>query len=180
MSNHWTIIFCHIIRLILNIFSKTLFIYTKKDTKFDSQNFGYQIWFCTRLLRGSPYMNFLLDRRADTIRVFIGHPLFPLVEDRGPVEFPMSGHGALSSGPASESPARPIFQKLLGNTTPFFKFLAQTLHQVINNSMLFLLWPNLKSSVQFVSYTEVKSSTERKFLCEIFPNICTGTTTIII
>ena len=51
-GNHWTIIFCHIIiGLILIIFFKTQSIYvTKKDTKFGSQNFGYQIWFCTRLL----------------------------------------------------------------------------------------------------------------------------------
>ena len=50
MGNHWTIVFYHIIiRLILNIFLKNI-IYNKKDTKFGSQNCGYQIWFCTRLI----------------------------------------------------------------------------------------------------------------------------------
>ena len=33
---------------------------------------------------------FLPDRRTGTIMVFIGPPLFSLVEDRGPVDFPMS------------------------------------------------------------------------------------------
>ena len=51
MGNHWAIIFYYItIRLILNIFFKTLYIW-QKTTKFGSQNFGYQIWFCTRLFR---------------------------------------------------------------------------------------------------------------------------------
>ena len=37
----------------LNIFFKTLHIHVlRKDTKVGSQNFGYQIWFCTRLLIG--------------------------------------------------------------------------------------------------------------------------------
>ena len=49
MGNHWTIIFYYIIiKLILNIFIKALYI-SQKTTKFGSQNFGYQIWFCTRL-----------------------------------------------------------------------------------------------------------------------------------
>ena len=50
MRNQWAIIFYYIIiiRLILNIFFKA--IYHKKTTKFGSQNFGYQIWFCSRLL----------------------------------------------------------------------------------------------------------------------------------
>ena len=26
------------------------YVYNKKDTKFGNQNFGYQIWFCTRLI----------------------------------------------------------------------------------------------------------------------------------
>ena len=30
------------------------YIYYIKDTKIGSQNFGYQIWFCTKLLRWSP------------------------------------------------------------------------------------------------------------------------------
>ena len=51
MRNHWAIIFYYIsIRLILNIFFKALHI-PQKTTKFGSQNFGYQIWFCTRLMR---------------------------------------------------------------------------------------------------------------------------------
>ena len=49
MGNYCTIMFYHIvIRLTLNIFLKTLHI-LQKDTEFGSQNFGYQIWFCTRL-----------------------------------------------------------------------------------------------------------------------------------
>ena len=35
----------------LNILVKTLHLYYKKDTKVGSQNFAYQIWFCTRLLK---------------------------------------------------------------------------------------------------------------------------------
>ena len=40
-----------VIRGTLNIFLKTLHlhVYYKKDTKIGNQNFGYQIWFCTRL-----------------------------------------------------------------------------------------------------------------------------------
>ena len=50
MRNHWAIIFYYIIiRLILIIFFKALYI-SQKPTKFGSQNFSYQIWFCTRLL----------------------------------------------------------------------------------------------------------------------------------
>ena len=50
MGNHGAIIFYYIIiRLILNIFFKTLYIW-QKNTKIGSKNFGYQIWFCTRLL----------------------------------------------------------------------------------------------------------------------------------
>ena len=59
MGNYWTIIFCHIvIRLILNIFLNHYYIYNKKDTKFGSQNFGYQIWFCTRLLTDMSFEKF--------------------------------------------------------------------------------------------------------------------------
>ena len=48
MRNHWSVIFYHIIiKLILNIFVKTLHI-LQKDTKVG--NFGYQLWICTRLL----------------------------------------------------------------------------------------------------------------------------------
>ena len=50
MRNHWAIIFYYIVvRLILNIFFKALYI-SQNTTKFGSQNFGYQIWFSTRLL----------------------------------------------------------------------------------------------------------------------------------
>ena len=44
-----TILYPIIIRGTLNIFLKTLHI-LQKDTKVGSQNFGYQIWFCTRLI----------------------------------------------------------------------------------------------------------------------------------
>ena len=37
LDPHWTYVWRH-------------YIYYKKDTKVGSQNFGYQIWFCTRLL----------------------------------------------------------------------------------------------------------------------------------
>ena len=37
LDPHWTYFWKH-------------YIYYKKDTKVGSQNFGYQIWFCTRLL----------------------------------------------------------------------------------------------------------------------------------
>ena len=37
---------------LLNIFFKKIYI-SQKTTKFGSQNFGYQIWFCTRLLKHS-------------------------------------------------------------------------------------------------------------------------------
>ena len=40
--------------------------------------------------RGAPYRNFLPDMRTGTTRVFMGPPLFLLVEDRGLVDFPMS------------------------------------------------------------------------------------------
>ena len=39
---------------------------------------------------GSLQQFFVPDRRTSTIRVFIGPPLFSPVEDRGPVDFPMS------------------------------------------------------------------------------------------
>ena len=42
------------------------------------------------LIEGLPTGIFLTDRRTGTIRVFIGPPLFSPVEDRGPVDFPMS------------------------------------------------------------------------------------------
>ena len=46
-----TILYHIIIRGTLNIFLKTLLILQKKTPKYHgSQNFGYQIWFCTRLL----------------------------------------------------------------------------------------------------------------------------------
>ena len=41
-------------------------------------------------IEGIPTGIFLPDRRTSTIRVFMGPPLFSLVEDRGPVDFPMS------------------------------------------------------------------------------------------
>ena len=41
LDPHWTYFWKH-------------YIYLKQDTKFGSQNFGYQIWFCTRLLRVNP------------------------------------------------------------------------------------------------------------------------------
>ena len=44
-----TILYHIIIRPTLNIILKTLLILQKKDTKVGNQNFGYQIWFCTRL-----------------------------------------------------------------------------------------------------------------------------------
>ena len=47
-----TILFHIIIRCTLNIFLKTLHI-LQKDTKVGSQNFCYQIWFCTRLMNRS-------------------------------------------------------------------------------------------------------------------------------
>ena len=40
LDPHWTYFWKH-------------YIYYNKDTKVGSQNFGYQIWFCTRLLIGS-------------------------------------------------------------------------------------------------------------------------------
>ena len=51
MGDHCTIMFYHIniIVILQNIFLTTLHILQKKPTKFGSQNFGYQIWFCTRL-----------------------------------------------------------------------------------------------------------------------------------
>ena len=52
MGNHWIIIFYYIIiRLILNIFLKHCIYVTRKTSNlnFGYQNFGYQIWFCTRL-----------------------------------------------------------------------------------------------------------------------------------
>ena len=50
MGNHWVMIFYYIIIwLIVNIFFKELYI-SQKTTKFGCQNFGYQIWFCTRLV----------------------------------------------------------------------------------------------------------------------------------
>ena len=37
-----------------HIFENIIYMYiTKKDTKFGSQNFDYQIWFCTRLFMDS-------------------------------------------------------------------------------------------------------------------------------
>ena len=47
LDPHWTYFWKH-------------YIYSKKDTKVGSQNFGYQIWFCTRLIfetetRWSPF-----------------------------------------------------------------------------------------------------------------------------
>ena len=42
------------------------------------------------LIEGLPTGIFLTDRRTGTIRVFFGPPLFSPVEDRGPVDFPMS------------------------------------------------------------------------------------------
>ena len=75
MGNLWTIIFYRIIiRLMLNIFWKTL--YNKKDTKFGSQNFGYQIWFCTRLYSDKciaatvTWYNMYFVRAADSLRDF--------------------------------------------------------------------------------------------------------------
>ena len=51
MENPSTTIRYHIIiRPTLNIFLKTLLM-LQKDTKVGSQNFGYQIWFCTRLIK---------------------------------------------------------------------------------------------------------------------------------
>ena len=51
MGNSSTTIFHYIIiRPTLNLSLKH-YIYFKKDTKIGSQNFGYQIWFCTRLLK---------------------------------------------------------------------------------------------------------------------------------
>ena len=41
-------------------------------------------------MEGLPTRFFLPDRRTSTIKVFIGPPLFSPVEDRGPVDFPMS------------------------------------------------------------------------------------------
>ena len=51
--------------------------------------------------RGAPHRNFLPDRRTSTIRVFMGPPLFSLVEEWGPVDFPMSvmGHHLLRQNP---------------------------------------------------------------------------------
>ena len=49
MGYHWAMIFNYIIIThIEQIFQSTIYI-TKK--KFASQNFGNQIWFCTRLIR---------------------------------------------------------------------------------------------------------------------------------
>ena len=42
LEAHWTYFWKH-------------YIYHKKDTKIGSQNFGYQIWFCTRLVNKSIY-----------------------------------------------------------------------------------------------------------------------------
>ena len=43
------------------------------------------------LFREAPYRIFFPDRRTGAIRVFTGPPPFSLVEDRGLVDFPMSG-----------------------------------------------------------------------------------------
>ena len=52
VGNPWTTIFYHIIiRPILNMFLKTFYMYYKKDTTVGGVNLGYQLWFCTRLLR---------------------------------------------------------------------------------------------------------------------------------
>ena len=50
------------------------------------------------LHRGAPQRNFLLDRRTGTIMIFIGPPPFSPVEDRGPVDFPMSDRCPFNSG----------------------------------------------------------------------------------
>ena len=44
LEAHWTYFWKH-------------FIYYQKDTKVGSQNFGYQIWFCTRLMREEMLIN---------------------------------------------------------------------------------------------------------------------------
>ena len=49
------------------------------------------IFFYIRIpIEGLPTGNFLPDRRTGAMRVFISPPLFSPVEDRGPVDFPMS------------------------------------------------------------------------------------------
>ena len=50
-------------------------MYYKKATKFGSQNFGYQIWFCTRLLNDSPvYLKILnLKKKKILFRTQINH-----------------------------------------------------------------------------------------------------------
>ena len=53
------------------------------------------IFFHIRIpIEGLPTGFFLPDSRTGTIRVFIGPPLFSPVEDRGPVDFPMSARVA--------------------------------------------------------------------------------------
>ena len=83
MGNHCTIMLYHInIRLILNIFLKTLHILQRRHYKFGSQNFGYQIWFCTRLnmAKIGQYAGFclfsgkLVSTGTDTVKTFHALP----------------------------------------------------------------------------------------------------------
>ena len=72
MGNHWAMIFYYIIiRLILNITFKALYIYITKTTKFGSQNFGYQIWFCTRLIRLKGYFCCLCLSVCPSVCLFV-------------------------------------------------------------------------------------------------------------
>ena len=72
MGNHWAMIFYYIIiRLILNITFKALYIYITKTTKFGNQNFGYQIWFCTRLIRLKGYFCCLCLSVCPSVCLFV-------------------------------------------------------------------------------------------------------------
>ena len=63
------------------------------------QNFyGTSFFFNIRVpIEGLPTGFFLRDRRTGTRMFFIGPPLFSPVEDRGPVDFPMSGVPLISN-----------------------------------------------------------------------------------
>ena len=76
-----------------NVFSihRAAWSQLKKDTKVGSQNFGYQIWFCTRLYRGASCSNFFIGQEDRHNNGFHWSSTVSPVEARGPADFPMSG-----------------------------------------------------------------------------------------
>ena len=71
MGNHCIIMFYHILLDPYWTYFWKHYMYYKKATKFGSQNFGYQIWFCTRLV---------MESRMFSIKPLPEPPIEPIIK----------------------------------------------------------------------------------------------------